>query len=185
MIIRQGMFLASAALMISILLSGVYASGVVSPYWDSPNDENSLRLGKGDSKVVQFELQNMVGDNDATFKLSLQSSQDVAQFTEPQEAYLVEAGTSVPVPIKISVPSSAQIGDTYRVTFTAQEAKTTAPGQFALGSAFETSFNVLIGEKLAVPQKKAEVLGSKQIIIAVIIILLIIALAIWIKRRKQ
>ena len=191
--IRQGMLLASALAITSLLAMGVYASGVVSSYWDSPGEQYSLRLAPGESKVIQFELQNMVGENDVTFKVTLQSTQDVAQFVDSSTTYLVKHGESQPVPVRITIPSSAQIEEKYRVTLTTQEIKGAQLGQLSVGSGFENSFNVIVTEKPRLAPSASgnvsnvsNVLASKQGVISlVILVLIIIALVIWFRKRKQ
>ena len=131
----------------------------------------------------------MAGSNDVTFKVSLQSTQDVAEFVESKDTYLVKLGESVPVPVRITIPSGAEIEDKYRVTLITQEIKSTQPGQFSVGSGFENSFDVIVAEKPKTSKVSGNVIGSftakETIIFLIVLAVIILLIIIWFRRRKQ
>ena len=138
-----------------ILLAGiVQAAGIAAPYWDTPGNENPLYLTKRESKVVNFELQNMVGSSDLTFKVTLDSKENVVKFANNQDTYSVPAGQRIEVPIEVTVPPEAQLENSYKIKVLAQEVKSGEAGQFSLGSAFENSFDLIVAQPPAKAQQK-------------------------------
>jgi hypothetical protein len=122
-------------------LSSVLALGVTAPYWD----ERPLTLAPGESKDIQFTLQNMLGDSDITLKAALIQGQDIATLTDSNLEYEVPFGAKdVPVNMKISIPRSASQGDKYTIGASFTTITKSESGQFQLGSAFEKYFDVVV-----------------------------------------
>ena len=170
----------SASLLFAFMLVGVYASGVAMPYWES----NPLYLGKGEVKTIDIELQNLVGDNDITFKVSVTSLNNVAQVVG-QDTYELKAGERKTLPIRLTVPQDAALGAEYPVTVSVQEVKTSNPGEFSLGSAFDNSFKVIVGEppKSAPPSEQA--IDTKTIIYIIIALIVLAGIIFWLKKQKK
>ncbi|HVY01631.1 MAG TPA: hypothetical protein VHA12_02615 [Candidatus Nanoarchaeia archaeon] len=127
--------------MILFSLSSVLALGVTAPYWD----ERPLNLAPGESKDIQFSLQNMLGDSDVTLKAALIEGQDIATLTDSNLEYTVPFGVKdMPVNMRISIPRSANNGDKYTVGVSFTTVTKSESGQFQLGSAFEKYFDVVV-----------------------------------------
>lgn len=162
--------------MILMMTTIVYASGVAMPYWDT----NPLLMTKGESKTIQIELQNLVGESGATFQISISSTESIASLADAQETYNLNAGERTLVPIIIKLPEETERGTKYQVTVTAQESKTSIPGQFSLGSAFENSFEVIVSE----PQAHQVSTQTNNITFYVIGILILVVAMVVVRRHS-
>ena len=163
---------------VSILIttSFVLAFGVSSPYWS----DHPLTMAAGETKLVDINLQNMVGTDDVAVKAEITNGGDIA--TLNGDIYNVKAGTSdTMVPLEIKIPRKANDGDSYPVTV---EFKTVAPeegGMITMGTGMTIGFNVLVEGKT--PNYVLYV--SVGFIILLIIILIIIILRKKPVRKKK
>lgn len=157
------------------LISSISAAGIVSPYWK----DNPLYMNYGETKIVNFKLQNMVGNEDITVKAKITQGNDIASLLT--ETYTAKAGTSnTLIPITITIPKdydkSAQVVELEVTTVTPAQG-----GMVSLGSGWTTSFNVILSEK---PVSKNSLLGL-IIILAIAIILALIIILVLLKRKKR
>ena len=175
--ITAAIFLASLAL--------VSASGVSVPYWDTPGNENPLYLNPRETKDISLELQNMVGEDQIIFQVSMVSEGNVAQFIDEQREYTLAPRERKKVLIRITAPETAKTGNEYKVTFTAREQKAATAGQFTLGSAFESSFDVIIQKKQSISGNTFLNLSQRTTWYILGILIIIVIIIIWLKRKKQ
>lgn len=170
---------------VAILVPYVGASGVAMPYWTGePGSDHPLIMQKGSSQTVNIELQNGLGDSSTSFKVSVESAGGVARLTDSDGIYEVAAGTSEQVPIEISVPVSASDGDSYRVRVSVQEVKGGTPGQFTLSSAFESSFDVIVGQPIqSSPTPSSS--GDRTLIYVIVALVVLVGLIIFFRNRKN
>ena len=83
------------------MISLISAFGISSPYWQG----NPLTMEKGETKTINLNLQNMVGEEDITVKAEITQGADIA-FLE-QDTFFIKAGTSnTTIPLKITIPSN-------------------------------------------------------------------------------
>ena len=83
--------LAVVMFVLAIVLVGVVsASGVSSPYWDS-DPANPLKVYKGETKTINLNLQNMVGNEDLTYSVEIKEG---AVASLSGGVYIVKAHTS-------------------------------------------------------------------------------------------
>ena len=124
----------------------VMAMGVTSPYWD----DRPLRMYPGETQNIQFELQNMIGDEDVQIRAEVAGGQEIAKITDKSKIYSVPLGTKdAKVNVRITVPKSAKAGDVIGVDLSFTTVANSKPGQLKLGSAFESKFSVVVTEKPA------------------------------------
>lgn len=163
-----------------LLIAVVSAVGVTSFYWNGDN-EQPLYLAPGETKDIYFELQNMVGDSDVTFKAQIINGSDIAQIIDKNDVYQVPAGTKdTRVNVKVSAPVSAKSGERFNVglTFTTVTANT---GGFTFGSAFDKYFDlIIVAEKTQ--EKQA---GTGWIIYALIGLIILIIIIILVTKSRQ
>src|SRR4030042_377011 len=123
-----------------ILISFISASGIVSPYWkDYP-----LEMHYGETKIANFVLQNMVGDEEITIKAELKQGTDIASLE--QDTYTAKIGTSdTIIPIKITIPKDYS-KSLQQIQLEFKTIKAEQGGMITLGTGWTTSFNVIISE---------------------------------------
>lgn len=163
-----------------------HAAGVSQPYWD----ENPLRVYPGESKDIQFILQNGVGNQDMTFTYKLSSSAEIIRPLDSQASYKVPAGnTNTPVNFRVSIPANATIGTEYSVGIEFTSKPETQAGLLQLGSAYTTGFKVIVGEKPLPPPGAAPAKPASTIVPTLLLILgvAVLALILWLvlRRRKR
>lgn len=168
------------AFVLLISISAVNAFGVSSPYWGS----NPLKMYAGETKVVNFNLQNVVGDEDATVKVVINQGSDIASLEK--DIYFVKAGASdTYVPLTVRIPEGV-IG-TYAI---ALEFKNIAPGGaggVAMGVGMVAGFDVIVSERPPEVVPETQLAPPKSYLsgVAVLIIILIAAMVFFAKRRKK
>ena len=164
----------SALVMSLMMISMVSAFGVSSPYWEG----NALELARGETKVVNLNLQNMVGNQDVTVQAKLLEGDEIANLNS-DEFILVEAQTADTfIPVKIHLPKDITPGTTQEVKV---EFKTITNGQggIALGTGMTIVFDVIATEEV----KENNILMILSIILAIIILAIIIKVIL--KKRKK
>jgi hypothetical protein len=147
------------------LTSYVSAAGIVSPYWK----DNPLYMNYGETKVVNFKLQNMVGDEDITVKAELLQGNEIASLKT--DTFTAPVGTKdTLIPVTITIPEnydkSIQVVELEVNSITPDQ-----EGMVTLSSGWTTSFNVVLSEK---PVEK----GSLVWVIVVLAIAIVVALVI-------
>lgn len=154
-----------------ILSNFVSAFGVGAPYWDT----NPLTMAAGETKKVELNLQNMVGDSDVTVKAILKNGSDIARLEN--DIYTVKINTSdTMVPLDITIPKNAT--GTKKITVEFKTVTSGEGGGVVMGTGMTVSFDVIISGKVVEETNKA------LIIIPIVIIVLAIII-IFILRRKR
>ncbi len=162
-------------LVILVLTSSfVSAFGVASPYWK----DNPLVMAKGEKRIVNLNLQNMVGEVDVRVKAEIKKGEDIA--TLRKEVYAVKAGTSdTLVPVVIKIPKNATGTRKIEIAF-----KTITSGEgegVVMGTGMNIGFDVLISEKVV----EKPFLSMKSLLIALIIVIICIGIILLIKKNKR
>lgn len=162
-----------AAILLVASITFISAAGIASPYWS----DYPLQMNYGESKTIDFNFQNMVGDKDITIEVSIKQGNDIASLS--QTRFTAEAGTSdTMIPVIIAIPQDYNKA----VQKIELEFKTVTPdtgGMVTLGTAWTSSFNVVLSEK---PVSKGTWLG---IIIALIIALIVLIAIILVLVKKK
>jgi hypothetical protein len=153
------------------------AAGIASPYWS----DNPLKMYYGDTKLVDLNLQNMVGNESITVKVEIKQGGDIA--TLEKDTYTAKKGTSdTIIPLIIKVPEDyskqSQTIEINTKTITQDQG-----GMVTLGTGWTTTFTVLLSEK----PKSSEISGSSTgtIIIFILLILALIIILYFIFKRKK
>lgn len=152
------------------LVSIVAAFGVSSPYWEG----NPMNIARGDSRTVNLNLQNMIGDEDVTVKAELVEGEDVTSLS--QEIFTVKAKTSsTMVPLTISMPKDVSPGEvkTVKVEFKTVSSDT---GGIAMGTGMTILFDVVATE---------EVSDNNTMMIVTISIIIVLAIILWLLAKKK
>ncbi len=160
--------------LILMLTSIVSAFGVASPYWSG----NPLILGRGETQIVDLNLQNMVGEEDVKVKAELVAGSEITFL--PKEIYKVKAGThDTMVSLKIKIPKEAEVGDVKTISIDFKTISEDIEG-VSLGTGMVTSFDVIVSGE-AVKSSSEAVVGL--LILAIIILVIVI----WfvLKRKKN
>ena len=158
-----------ALLLMSVSL--VCAFGVSSPYWDG----NPLKMARGETKTVNLNLQNMVGDEDVTVKAVLVTGASITSL--PEDTFVVEAGTAdTMVPIKISIPKDAGVGDYGAVKIDFKTVQEDNSG-ITMGTGMTVYFDVVATSEVAET--------NTTMIIAVVIAIIVLVVIIWILLKKK
>lgn len=137
-----GVFIIITAFL-AVSLYTVSAIGVANSYWDT----NPLKLAPGESTTVSLRLQNE-GNESATLNVTMDSP--IASLVDGNQ-YIVPPGkVSIPVYIKISIPSNASVGTNYSVSASFKQISSGA------GTGF---FQVAPGVSSSIP---VEVVGTSE-----------------------
>ena len=151
-------------ILIILSISLISAFGVSTSYWKG----NPLSIAPGDTKTISLRLQNIGSGEDVTIRAILTGGFEIAS-TEEKD-YLVKNGTkNTEVPVKISIPPDTPLDTEYRVTVSFKTVTPGGTGGVVLGTAIDTSFDVLVAEV-----EKAEEKGNINFIIGMIILIAII-----------
>ncbi len=163
----------SALIASLMLISIISAFGVSSPYWD----ENPLQMNRGETKTINLNLQNMVGEGDVTVKATLVEGNDVTSLAK--DTYVVKQGTSnTMVPLKITIPKDAVPGETKSIRIEFKTVQDDTKG-ITMGTGMTVAFNVIAGEAIAET--------NTSMIVGLILAIIILAIIIWmiLKKRKK
>lgn len=165
-------------ILIILSISFISAFGVSSSYWKG----NPLNIAPGDTKTISLRLQNIGTGEDITVRAILTDGFEIASTKEKD--YLVKNGTKdTEVPVKISIPFDTPLDTEYRVTVSFKTVTPGGIGGVVLGTAIDTSFDVLVAE---VDVEKAERVNLNFIIgIAVLIAIIIFFILISVFKRKK
>jgi len=156
-----------------LMISLVSAAGVSSPYWKN----NPLVMAKGETKTINLNLQNMVGNNDIVFNAELVKGSDITSLSKT--SYAVQAGTSdTYLPLKVTLPKDIKDGETktIRVEFTTSSDKET--GGVGLTTGFVVEFNVIA-------EGNAESNVNWILIILTLLALAVLIIILWMIFRKR
>jgi len=95
------------------LLSIISAFGISSPYWEG----NPLKIEKGETKIINLNIQNMVGEEDITIKAEIIQGKEIASLQ--QDTFFIKAGTSnTTIPLKVTISEKAeQENQTIKIDF--------------------------------------------------------------------
>lgn len=154
------------------MVSLVSAFGVSSPYWN----ENPLELARGESKIVELNVQNMVGSNDVSVQAELVQGNDFASLGD--NSFTVEAGTSdTIIPLTIKLPEETKPGESKLVRVEFRTVNEGSQG-VAVGTGMVVAFNVIAKDEV----KES---NSTGIIISLALIALLAVIIIFILKRKK
>jgi hypothetical protein len=153
------------------LLSLVSSAGISSPYWK----DNPLYMSQGETKIVNFKLQNMVGESDITVKAEITKGMEIASLQT--DTFTAKAQTSdTTIPVVVTVPQGFE-DDVQEVTLEVRTVENQQGGMVSIGSGWTTSFDVII-------QKDEGSSNVAPIIAFVIVILLIVFVIIYFVHGK-
>ncbi len=156
-----------------IFINFVNSAGIVSPYWrDYP-----LRMTQGETKIVNFNLQNLVGNQDVTVEVKLKQGSEIA--TLEKTTYTAKAGTSdTMIPLKISIPNNYN-KQVQRIELEVKTVNSETEGMIVLGSGWTASFDVIVSEK------EIEKRTLAWIIVLLILVIVVMALIIYILLNRK
>jgi hypothetical protein len=172
-----GMF---ALVLLSSLAS---AAGVTAFYWTGEN-ERPLYLQPGETKDIIFELQNMVGSDEISFKVQIIKGSEFIKLLDSNEVYEVPAQTqNIPVKVRVTMPSSAVPGDRHNIGLSFTAVNPNARG-FSLGSAFDKYFDIVVPtEKAPIVEENTD--SNSKTYIYLILAIIILSIIIWFVRRNK
>ena len=165
---RKELYITAAMLFVFAgIIASVSAFGIAAPY----SRENPLVMQPGESKDVQFTLQNMVGD-DATIRVALLDGSNVATLTDSTTDYLVKKGTSnTKVNMHISIPADSA-GAKHTITLSFSTVTSGASGGVKIGASIEKSFDVLVEKEAKEGAETWMWIVAALALLAIIILLL-------------
>ncbi len=158
--------------------------GVSAFYWD----DNPLIMSPGETKDVQFYLQN-TGDREVVLQAELKEGSEIASLIDSNLEYVVPPGSKdVIVNVRVSVEENAKIGDKYVVKGSFRQIKTEKAGMVHLGISIDKSFPVLVKsiEVPTVEEGKPGKFSNYQITTIMLVVILIgYVIYIFIKKKKK
>ena len=159
----------------AISISGIYSN------------KNPLEISPGESKTIDFILQNMAGDSDVKFEANITRGFEIARLDDNEVEYLVPLGSNdVKVPVLVKIPREADIGTEYQVKieFNPLPMKTEGEGMVQIAVGLAGYFKVNIVEKTEDAEERISMIW----IIFWIMVALIVMVFIWLfyeYRKKQ
>ena len=166
--------LLSLLLGIIIASSLVSAFGVSTPYWD----DNPLTAYRGSIKIVEINLQNMVGTDDVTVQAEITKGSEIASLDNTR--FVVKAGTSDTIaPLKITIPEEYVAGDKKPVEIEFKTVASESSGMVSMGTGMVVGFDVLVTDE---PQKET---SMKVIITWIAVGVIVVLTALTLLRKKK
>ena len=161
-----------------IFLDFVSGFGVGIPYWET----QTVPMARGEKKIFNINLQNMVGDEDLIAKIEVVEGKEMVKLGKDE--YLVKSGThDLSVPITIKIPRNATEGEHQKVKLMIKSGSAGGGGPVTLGVGAMIDFDILVTDEIIAPSifenKFLYIIGS--LIIALIVIILFVIF----RRRKK
>lgn len=177
-IMKNKIILTMTSMILTVfLVSLICASGVSAPYWKG----NPLNIGPGQTDTVSLTLQNMVGDKDITMQVEITQGQEIASLKD--DKYTAKAGTKdTEVPVKIEIGPNVTLGKTYTVVVSFASVTPDEEGTVTLGTAVDTTFDVVVADVEA--KEQAEETQLPWLLIIGIIVVVVIIVAVIFVRKK-
>lgn len=171
----------SLALLIILGISFVSSFSVSYPYME--NKTLTLPLNSKPTDL-QFVLQNGGGATEnVSIKVQLLEGSGIASIIDENNIYTVVPGSKVPVNLRITLPDSITVGNTYNIRLEFTAVSVGQSGQFGFGTGQEQSFKVVIGNEV-IPEKTKPIRIILYIILGILVLLVIMVLVL-IKRKKK
>ena len=167
-----------------ILISSIISAfGVSSSYWDNEPVRN-LMMTRGETQIVNLNIQNMVGDEDISVKAILKEGSEIADLKE--NTFNVKAKThDTMAPLEIKIPKEFKPG---RIIKIITEFKTLAEGENGLvviGTGMTISFDVIVSEEAPIQFSPIDQIPWRIIGLIFAIILIILAIIIILRKRRR
>lgn len=158
--------------MLVLTMGTVLAFGVA-------GSNGQFTIAPGETKTTSLRLQNMAGDGDITVQVDLVEGSEIA-YIIGNNKFLVKSGTKdTEIPIRINMPSDANIGDSYKITLSIKTITSGDDQGVSFGSAIGQDINVLV------VSERTETSWGLTIIILSVIGVLIIGIVIFLIRKKK
>jgi len=176
--IKRGGLLAVSFVFAIMLIGIVSAIGVGYPYWEN----GQVKMTPGEKQTINLNLQNNIGDADVTYTITLAKGASIASLTK--YTYLVKAHTtSTMVPLVLSIPSDAKVGDKIEVNLDFVTAA--ADAGVATGTSVSLSEAVSVDFEVVVVQKPVKFPTTWIIVGILVLIVLIWLISAGRKKRKK
>ncbi len=148
---------------IILMISIISSFGVSSPYWE----ENPLTIKKGETKIINLNLQNVVGEEDIRVKAEIIEGEEIVSLKE--DAFIIKAGTSdTIIPLEITIPQDIkEENKTIKIDFKTIQDNTKG---IAMGTGMSIAFDVIAIQEIKgkVNKKTSIALGISTVILAII-----------------
>ncbi len=167
--------------LLTILLAvNANAFGVSTFYYEG----RPLILNPGEVKDIQVQLQNEATSGPISLKATIDSEKNIAQLTGKTIYNLGPGDKGVSVPITISIPENAQIGDKYQVSVSFVTATGSEGGMVELGTQITKGFDVVVG-KVVEEEKVVKDTISPQTLMGILVLLSLAVLVLFILRKRK
>ena len=180
----MGNFYKLIVLIIALLsINIISALGVNSPYWN----ENPLKMYSGQTTEVAFPLVNGVDEKTTEASVSLVEGKEIAEITSGEKYTVQPGGNDKNIILRITIPPSSKIGDSYKVKFSVKYTPEGEEGNVKLDVKYNIEFPIEIVDQANASLPIALSTGNAgneteeqnyTMIITIIAILLILLLAI-------
>lgn len=131
-------------MLLALIANFANAFGITSFYWEP---DRPLSLLPGETRNVELQLQNMVGNEDITVSAEVLSGSEIAVITDPSNIYKVPAGhKDVYINLKVTMPENYKPGQKTTVTVSIKDVAEGEGGMMDFGTAVTTSFPVIQGQ---------------------------------------
>lgn len=176
-------YIISALLIIGIIMlaTQVLALDISAPYWNS----NPLKMYPGESREISFTLSNSINEKaSAKAQIKIEESQGIAELASQSEYIVPPGSNNNKVKLKISIPSTANIGETYNVRFSVKSLPADEQANIQLNVAYNVEFPVQIISKSESDFMPREKNYATSILILILVIIIAIIAVFLLKKKK-
>ncbi|HLD15546.1 MAG TPA: hypothetical protein VJB94_03120 [Candidatus Nanoarchaeia archaeon] len=174
----------SLALSLLLIVSFASAMAITAPYWPG----YPLYMNPGDSISLNYDIQNMVGEEDIVIEAEITEGSEIASLTG-SDTYTVKINDGISIPFTVTIPRDAELGSKYMITASFHSASKDINKPVQLSAKVIKSFEVFIGEpKKAITQEPTgqavneKGRGSSS---TLMIILLVVVIVVWLFLRNK
>ncbi|MFH1308145.1 MAG: hypothetical protein ABIH72_04805 [archaeon] len=150
--------------------------GIVKPY----SVENPLKLSAGQTGTVNYELQNLISEDDIKVRITLTDTSEIASVSE-SEVLVLKGTKDTILPVTVTIPVTATAGQEYMVDLELTEVVEKSAGVVSVVMSNVVSFKVLVVE----PEPESTIDMSTLITWIIAIIIIIIIIVIIVKALKS
>ncbi len=169
------------ALLGLVMLPLIYSAGVANSYWD----DNPLKLSPGESTIISLRLQN---EENTSITLETTLNSTIAKLVNGSTYIVPPDRESVPVYIRVEIPSNAEIGTKYDIPVSFQQVSSGSGGMLKVAQGITAKIPITvvsnIESELYKPASSNQKTSPIVYIVALALILAIVIIILAIKKKK-
>jgi len=163
-----------------VITQTITAFGVSAPFWP----EHDLEMVPGDSRIVELNLQNMVGDEDVEVRAELVLGNEIAKLKK--NSFTVKSKTyDTMAELEITIPPETPLGERISVKVEFRTIPAGGEGMVSMGTGMNVGFDVVTANVPMSPKDGSKFPWTITIIVTLILVTIVISLIILKRKQKQ